>query len=146
MATPGIINGTNLMVYVVQGANIRAMGYSTSCTLSVSHDTRSTTNSVSGGWQSRMAGDRDWEVSVDAFVSMVGNPTNPTNQNFYSLYTAYIENRIMFLLKFGNAISGDYYYEGDAFMSSFEISAANEESTTYSMSFVAAGPLTQSQN
>lgn len=134
------------MVYVKSGANLLCVGYSTSCSLSISHDTRPTTNSTSGGWQTRMAGDRDWEVSVDAFVSMQVNSNNPTNLNFYSMYTAYIENRMTFVLKFGNTTTNDYYYEGNALLTSMEISASNEESTTYTMSFVAAGPLTQDQN
>jgi predicted secreted protein len=146
MATSGIINGTNLLVFDMNGALHQAIGYSTSCTLSITHSPRTTTNSTSGGWVKRMAGERDWEVSCDAFVSMVSNPTNTTNRNFYTMFQNYILNRTVIRLKFGNEVTGDYYFDGNAFLTSMELNGANEESATYSMTFLSAGALTGQRN
>lgn len=146
MATTSIINGTNLLVYVVQGSQLLCVGYSTSCSISISHNPRSTTNSTSGGWQSRMAGDRDWELSVDAFVAMEADPSAVTNLNFYHFFSTYITGRNSMILRFGNEIADDYYYEGEAFLTSIELTGSNEESGTYAMTFVAAGPLLQLNN
>tara|TARA_R110002020_G_scaffold472523_1_gene700741 strand:+ start:483 stop:932 length:450 start_codon:yes stop_codon:yes gene_type:complete len=146
MATNSIINGTNLLVYVVNGQNLNCVGYSTSCSISISHNPRSTTNSTSGGWQTRMAGDRDWEVTVDAFIAMEADPSAVTNLNFYSFFSQYITARNPVVLRFGNEIADDYYYEGQAFLTGIELTGSNEESGTYSMTFIAAGSLLQLNN
>lgn len=144
MSTPGILNGSNISVYVMAGASMKLVGYSTSCSISISHETRSTTNSTSGGWNTRMAGNRDWEVSVDGLVSMEDNPSGTTfSIQWFNMYQSYIEDRDQFVLRFGNGVNGDYYYQGNAYMTGLEMNGSNEESTTYSMSFVAAGPLSQ---
>ena len=140
MASPGIINGTNLMVYIDVGS-LFPIGYSTSCSISISHETRNTSNSTSAGWNTRMAGNRDWEVTCDALVSMEHNATNPTHMNFNSVYASHLAIRGKYLLRFGNEITGDYRFEGECFCTGMEITASNEESTTYSVSFIAAGPL-----
>ena len=146
MATTSIINGTNLLVYVENGAQLNCVGYSTSCSISISHNPRSTTNSTNGGWQSRMAGDRDWEISVDAFIAMEADPASILNLNFYHFFSQYMLTRNSMTLRFGNEIADDYYYEGEAFLTSMELTGTNDESGTYSMTFVAAGPLTQQNN
>jgi predicted secreted protein len=144
MSTPGKINGSNLLVYIDVGV-LKCVGYSTSCSISISHETRSTTNSTSGGWNSRMPGNRDWEVSVDAMVSMTDN-ANPNNWNFYTIYATYLEVRQVFTLRFGNDVSGDKYWEGNAYLTGMELNGSNEETATYSMTFIAAGPLALLQN
>jgi predicted secreted protein len=144
MSTPGILNGSNISVYGLFGGNMKIVGYSTSCSISISHETRSTTNSTSGGWNTRMAGNRDWEVAVDGLVSMQDNPSGTANyMQWFDLYDSYIKDRAQLLLRFGNQVNGDYYYQGYAYMTGLEISGSNEETTSFSCSFVAAGPLVQ---
>lgn len=140
MPTNGILNGTKLMVYDMSFGYAMGVGYSTSCSISISHETRSTTNSTSGGWNSRMPGNRDWEVSVDAMVSMQDGGV-VTNANFYTFYNTYIHTRNKLLLRFSTEVSSDKYYEGYAYLTGMEINGSNEETATYSMSFIAAGPL-----
>ena len=141
MATSGIINGTNLGLYIKNGASFEMIGYSTACSITVTHDTRATTNSTSGGWQTRMAGDRDWEMSVDSFVAMEANTLNLTSKNWYQMATSYILNRTPLVVVLGNEVVGDYRFEGQAFLTSLEMNGSNEESATYSLSFIAAGEL-----
>lgn len=144
MSTNGIINGTNISVYKDTGV-LKLVGYSTSCSISISHETRSTTNSTSGGWNTRMPGNRDWEVSVDGMVSMTNNP-NTISVQWFDWFQQHIVNRDMFVLRFGNEVTGDYYYEGNAYLTGIEMNGSNEESSTYSMTFIAAGPLLITQN
>tara|TARA_R110002020_G_scaffold132876_4_gene296633 strand:+ start:406 stop:843 length:438 start_codon:yes stop_codon:yes gene_type:complete len=141
----GIINGTNLLVsYDAGTGTLYPIGYSTSCTLSITQETRNTTNSTSAGWNTRIVGDRDWEVSVDALVSMT---TNNPNLNFYAIFLNHIApHRDKFLLRFGNDLSGDTFYQGEAYVTGMEITGSNEETATYSVTFIAAGPLVQSAN
>lgn len=143
MATPGIINGTKLNVYVDNGS-LEVIGFATSCSLSITHETRNTTNQTSTGWNTRMPGNRDWEVSCDGYITMLGNASNKLNA--HEMYDQYIDNRQIFTLRFGNEVNGDIRYEGFAYMTSMEMNGSNEESATYSMSFIAAGPLYQYVN
>lgn len=144
MPTQGILNGTALLVQDDTYGTLIGVGYATSCSISISHETRSTTNSTSGGWQTRMVGNRDWEVTCDAMVSMNDNPVNPNNANFYTYYSWYIDTRQKLLLRIGvdNPQLNDKYYEGYAYLTGMEINGSNQETATYSMTFIAAGPLT----
>lgn len=135
MATTGIVNGTAFGVYVGTGNNLIAFG--TSCSVSISHSPRNTTNSNSGGYTSRMAGTLDWEVSCDAMVAM----STPSTTAFYQLFSTYLDTRQVLYIKFKTTESGDKYFVGYAVMTSLSIDAPNQESSTMSVSFAAAGPL-----
>ena len=139
MSTIGIVNGTAFGLYLGFSSN-DLLGYATSCSISISHSPRKTTTSTSGGWQSRMVGDRDWEVSCDGLVSM---ELAGDKRNFAEIFQNYIQNRITVQIRFKTSVTGDYYYQGMAIVTGLTLDAPNEESTTYSISCVAAGPLEQ---
>lgn len=134
MASIGPINGTKFGVYL-SGTLI---GYGTASTVTISHSPRSTTNNNSGGYQSRMAGVLDWEMSCDYLMSMDGTPQN----KYYQIFASYLDQRSVVLAKFESTESGDKGFEGYALVSELSMSATMEETATVSVSFIAAGPLT----
>lgn len=138
----GQLNGTDLGVYI--GGTLVA--YSTSATINVNHSPRSTSNKEDGGWESAMEGYRNWDVSCDALYAWLDPDGNPiTNDTLSDMFTSYIYTRTKFELTFGvtTTTSGDTKYVGDAWMTSASLSAPNEDTATFSVSFQGTGTLTQ---
>ena len=133
MASTGIINGTKFGVYIGSGPTL--IGYGTSCSISISHSPRNTTNSTSGGYTTRMAGTIDWEVSCDALVSMDGS------KKYYQMFVSYLDTREVLSVTFKSTTSGDKAFTGYAVMTGLSMDAPNEENATMSVSFAGSGPL-----
>ena len=136
------INGTDIKVYDSSGVLV---AYAQSGTLNVNHSTRDISNKESAGWAEAMEGQRNWDVSVDgAYAWTVPAGTGITNGADDAL-NSYIITRANFTIKFGDTggSTGDIVYEGTAWMTSFSVSAPNEDTSTYSLSFTGTGALTQ---
>ena len=142
-AQDGQINGTELGVYI--GGVL--VGYSTSATLNVNHSTRSTSNKEDGGWETAMEGYRNWDVSCDALYAWLDPAGSAiSNKTLSDLFTAYITTRASFTITFGSTETtgiGWTKYTGTAWMTSASLSAPNEDTSTFSVSFQGSGELTQ---
>jgi predicted secreted protein len=134
MASVGPINGTKFGLYLAN----TLIGYGTASSVSISHSPRMTTNNTSGGYNSRMAGVLDWEMSCDYLMSMDGTPQN----KYYQIFASYLNERSVLQVRFKSTESGDKGFEGYALVSELSISAPMEETATVSVSLIAAGPLT----
>jgi predicted secreted protein len=142
-ASDGQLNGTELGVYV--GANLIA--YSTNATININHSTRNTSSKESGGWEESMEGMRSWDVTCDALYAWLKPDGSPlTKKSMSVMFTDYIYTRATFELTWGSKnTSGDGWtkYVGDAWLTSASITAATEETATFSVSFQGTGPLVQ---
>lgn len=85
-------------------------------------------------------------VKFEATVSGEGflidpDTGTPTNQGYPELYDLF-DSRTVFPIKFGKATptTGDAVYSGDAFITNLELVAADDELTTFSVTFRAAEP------
>ena len=112
------------------------VSYATSCSVSISHSPRSTTNQTSGAYATRMAGTIDWEISVDSLMSMDG-----TGIKWYQLWATYLDLRTVFVIKWKTATSGDRYFEADAIMTGMSMDNPNQETSTMNCTFAGTGPL-----
>ena len=138
----GQLNGTDLGVYI--GGTLVA--YSTSATLNVNHSPRSTSNKEDGGWESAMEGYRNWDVSCDAMYAWLDPAGSAiSNETLSEIFTGYITTRASFILTFGvtSSTTGDTKYTGTAWLTSASLSAPNEDTATFSVSFQGSGELTQ---
>jgi len=138
----GQLNGTDLGVYI--GGTLVA--YSTSATLNVNHSPRSTSNKEDGGWESAMEGYRNWDVSCDAMYAWLDPAGSAiSNETLSEIFTGYITTRASFTLTFGvtTSATGDTKYTGTAWLTSASLSAPNEDTATFSVSFQGTGELTQ---
>ena len=138
----GQLNGTDLGVYI--GGTLVA--YSTSATLNVNHSPRSTSNKEDGGWETAMEGYRNWDVSCDALYAWLDPAGSAiSNETLSELFTSYITTRASFTLTFGvtSSTTGDTKYTGTAWLTSASLSAPNEDTATFSVSFQGSGELTQ---
>ncbi len=138
----GQLNGTDLGVYI--GGTLVA--YSTSATLNVNHSPRSTSNKEDGGWETAMEGYRNWDVSCDAMYAWLDPAGSAiSNETLSEIFTGYIHTRASFTLTFGvtSTTTGDTKYTGTAWLTSASLSAPNEDTATFSVSFQGSGALAQ---
>jgi len=138
----GQLNGTDLGVYI--GGTLVA--YSTSATLNVNHSPRSTSNKEDGGWETAMEGYRNWDVSCDAMYAWLDPAGSAiSNETLSEIFTGYIHTRASFTLTFGvtSTTAGDTKYTGTAWLTSASLSAPNEDTATFSVSFQGSGALAQ---
>lgn len=138
----GQLNGTNLQVY----AGGTLVAYSTSCTININHELRSTTNKESGGWAENMEGLRNWDISCDALYAWLdASGSAVAGLTLSELFTSYIQTRTSFAITFGvvSSSAGDTKYTGTAYMTSASLTAPMEDTSTYSASFTGSGALTQ---
>lgn len=144
MSTPTYVLGNEFFVY---DASSNAIAYATDCNLSVSADTIDTSNKQSGIWASAMAGQISWNVSTSALYT--------SEAKYDELFSA-MTTRTPMTIKFGritslvDASTGEPnttlkvsagYYEGEAYITSLELNAGNNEVASYTAEFTGNGKL-----
>jgi len=136
------INGTDIKVYDSSGVLV---AYAQSGTLNINHSTRDISNKDSSAWAEAMEGQRNWDISVDGAYAWTNVGGTALTNGADDALNSYIITRASFVIKFGNTTgsTGDIVYEGSAWMTSFSVSAPNEDTSTYSLSFTGTGALTQ---
>lgn len=131
MATTGIINGTNLVVYI--GSDVIA--HSTSHSLSLTHDARDATTKDSAGWTAKLEGLRSWELSGEGLVAYDGIYDTT---DLFALYS----NRTTATVKFSTEVSGDSYWSGTAYLTALSMDSPTEDNVSMSFTFAGTGVLT----
>lgn len=138
MATAGILNGTSLLLYIDVSGTPTPIAFATSGSLSISMDTRETTNKESQGWRALLESTKSFTLEAEGFHAL-----DATNFDFKDLY-AKLNNREPVSVQFSVAAtpaSGDYYYTGSAFITSLSLDSPLEDSVTFSASFEGTGAL-----
>lgn len=141
MAVTNIMNSTDVVIQISEdgGTSYDIIGRATSASLSVSMETRDTTNKDSAGWQENLEGLKAWSLSGDGLVTYSISGDYDTPDDLFTL----LSNRTLVKVKFGSATSGEVDYTGDAYLVSYEQEAGVEENVTYSFGFTGTGVLTQ---
>ena len=141
MAATSIMNSTDVVIQISEdgGTTYDIIGRATSASLSVSMETRDTTNKDSAGWQENLEGLKAWSLSGDGLVTYSISGDYDTPDDLFTL----LSNRTLVKVKFGSATSGEIDYTGDAYLVSYEQEAGVEENVTYSFGFTGTGVLTQ---
>lgn len=132
MATTGIVNGTDLLIYV--GGT--AVAHATSHSLSLSMDTRDATTKDSEGWTDRLEGLRSWEISGNALFAF------DAAYGFDDLFTVYT-GRTAVTVKFSSEVSGDKYYSGSGYLTSLTLDAPTEDNASFAFTVQGNGTLTE---
>ena len=138
------LNGTDIKVY--DGSTNILVAYAQSGTLNVNHSTRDISNKESNGWAEALEGQRNWDISVDGAYAWTDTGGTALTNGADDLLNSYILTRSSFTIRFGNTDTtgvGNIYYEGTAWLTAFSVSAPNEDTATYSLSFTGTGALTQ---
>ena len=120
-----LVNGTDLVLYVLDGATNKAFGHSRSFTLSVEANPIDATSRSSSGWSEFIMGSRSFTLDFEGLVDY-SDDIDPA-----WLETA-IENKTKFLVKFTTNLAGSLVYNGYVYISSMTIDGPMEDVVTYS--------------
>jgi predicted secreted protein len=120
-----LVNGTDLVLYVLDGATNKAFGHSRSFTLNVEANPIDATSRSSSGWSEFIMGSRSFTLDFEGLVDY------SDDINVEWLETA-IENKTKFLVKFTTNLAGDLVYNGYVYISSMTIDSPMEDVVTYS--------------
>lgn len=132
MATTGIINGTDFLLYV-GGTKVY---HTTSHSLSFSMDTRDATTKDSGGWRDLLEATKSWSMSGDGLVAL------DATYGFSDLF-AVLTARTAVVVKFSTETAGDTYYTGNGYLTSLDMDSPTEDNSSFSFTFEGTGALTE---
>lgn len=121
----GLVNGTDLVLYINDGGTDKPFGHSKSFTLNLEASPIDATSRDSQGWSEFIMGQRSFSMDFDGLVSF----DDDINLEYL---TTCIENRTKLLVKFTNNLSGDLVYNGYCYLSGVSVSAGMEDVVTYS--------------
>jgi predicted secreted protein len=139
-----VFNGTNLVLKLIaDGGTLEALGHSTSCSMTITHDLPEATTKDSSGFQEVISGLRSAEISFDGLIDYTDAGNSLRNvDGIASLITG--RNKIDW--SFGTATTGDTVFTGEGFIASLEQTAEMESAATYSGTITVTGTITQSTN
>jgi len=144
-----IINGTDLLLYYStdEGSTWTALAHATSHSISYSMATREVSDKASGTAKKIAPGRTSFSGSADGLVTYVAGCDYHTLLDF-------IKNRTMLKIASAQddglgepdsdtvATGTNAYYTGDIYLTSVDITASDDDNTTYSVSFEGNGDLT----
>lgn len=140
MATIGIVNATNIKLYVVTSAGpppkLDPVAHQLSGTLSVGHSLNTSVNKDDGGWEKSTPGARNWSITGDCEFAFDAE---------YGLdeLEAFIQSRARLAVRFSTEESNDYHYRGYAYLESIELTGDAETNLTFSYTLKGTGVLTK---
>ena len=139
MATTGILNGTLLRIYK-DGV---AIGHAVTCSMDVSMETRETlTKDLPGaGWTTFEPGRKSATLSTDGLVAY-----DTANESVMDLFDALSADEQLVLRFDTGGESGDPYWQGTGYCTSFNLGATVEENVTYSATFSVSGEVVKATN
>ena len=121
----GLVNGTDLVLYVLDGVTNRAFGHSRSFTLNVEASAIDATSRDSAGWSEYIMGARSFTLDFEGLVNY-DDSIDP------SFLVSEIENRAKIFVKFTDNLAGSLIYNGYVYVSSLTIDSPMEDIVTYS--------------
>lgn len=121
----GLVNGTNLVLYVLDGATNKAFGHSRSFTLNVEASSIDATSRDSSGWSEFIMGARSFTLDFEGL-------TNYDDDIDPAYLESAVENRTKFFVKFTDDLAGSLVYNGYVYVSSLTIDGPMEDVVTYS--------------
>ncbi len=134
MPSTGVINGTNLRVYV----GTDAIAYATNCTLSLSAELRETIHkdNPGAGWRGIEVGRKSGTVTVEALYAEDGSTETP-----FDLFTAF-DDKTELTMMLSTEVSGDTRWSFSAYCTALEVNGPVEENSSYSATFEINGAVT----
>jgi predicted secreted protein len=120
-----LVNGTDLVLYAVDGGTNYAFGHSRSFTLNLEANPIDVTSRDSAGWSEFIMGTRSFTFDFEGLVDYA-DYIDP------AWIEAAIENKTKFLVKFTTNLSGSLVFNGYVYVSSMTIDAPMEDVVTYS--------------
>lgn len=121
----GLVNGTNLVLYINDGGTDKAFGHSRSFSLNLEASPIDATSRDSEGWSEFIMGQRSFTFDFEGLISF------EDDINIEYLNQAIID-RTKFLVKFTTDLGGSLIFNGYCYLSSVTIDSPMEDVVTYS--------------
>lgn len=136
--TVGVLNGTDFRIWV----SGEAIGYSTSCSFSMSAEKLTTIHkdNPGAGWATFKIGEKSATISVDAFYATDANTAYSDRKDPDDIAALFI-NETPFQWQF-RAASGDDMYSGSGYVTEMSIESPVEDNATYSITIDVNGAVT----
>jgi predicted secreted protein len=131
MATTGKVSGNALLIYI-DGV---AVACSTEASLTITNETIEVTCKDNDGAKTYILGGQDWNFTVGGIFQF----DNFGADDIGDLAV----DQTLATIRFGTDSVGDAFYEGDAYVSNFQVTSPLNNVVTYSATFSAAGPITK---
>jgi hypothetical protein len=135
------MTGTNLIITV----DAKDVGHSTSFTADFQHSTVDASSRDSAGWTDPLSSRRSCTMSFEGLVDYADD-SDVGKLGFHNFVAQGIIGRQVFVLVFGTAEAGDTIYTMSAYLTSVSTSSPDEDTVTYSGSFVSIGAVVASVN
>lgn len=138
MPTTGAVKGNSLIVYMddADGSGLRAIACSTECTLTLTNDQIETTCKDNDGAKQYLTGGQDWEISSSGIVKF------DADRGVEDISDAAL-GQTSCVVRMSTGVNGDYYYQGDALITSFSMTAPLNAAATWSVTFKGTGTLSK---
>ena len=141
-ASTAIMNATDVLIqFSTDNVTFDEVGRMTNASLSISMETRDTSNKDSAGFRELLGGQRSWSLAGDGLVVY-----SLTNADGFSDLFGYWTNRTNLYVKFGSVTAAEKSYSGRGFITSLDQEAGVEDNATFSFSFEGTGQLTEATN
>jgi len=132
MATSGIINGTNMCIYI----NSVKVAVLTGTSLTLSWPTRETANKDSGSWMTKIPTRGNWSIAGSAFFQFL----TTAEGGYLKLFTAMTAKSQVYV-QISDNTSGDYHYHGFGYITDLGADFPDDEASTYNITVEGNGQL-----
>lgn len=137
-----IMNATDVLIqFSTDGTTFDKVGRMTNSSLSISMETRDTSNKDSAGFRELLSGQRSWSLAGDGLVVY-----SLTSADGFSDLFGYWTARTLLDIRFGSVTAGEKRYSGKGFITSLDQEAGVEDNATFSFSFEGTGTLVEATN
>lgn len=144
-----LVYGGDLMLFASSGATVAPLAFSQSAKLSISMDTREISSKDStGDFKDYASGKFGWTVSSDALVNFAATGTTNSVDDLYTMMINKTLVNIAFGQKTGTSPSwtvntNKKRYTGQAYITSIDLNASDNDNATYSINLQGTGALVQ---
>lgn len=132
-----LIKGEKLFIYL--DTQTKPIAFATSCSLEMSFETIDTSNKQSGNWVSNLLGKGSWTINSESLVTK-----KTGEQSVDAVFTAMTAReavKVTFAEAGASFAKGTVWYEGNAYITSCNITAENDGVVSMSITFTGCGEL-----
>ena len=139
-----VFNGNDLVLSIGTAAGSEvALAHAQTSSISFSNALIDATTKDSGSWEEMISGRRSWTITTDGLADFDDVTSRTSTEGFSDLALAGTLVHLTFQRTSG-ASSGDLEgWSGTAYIESFDISGASDETVTYSVSLKGTGALSK---
>ena len=139
MASTGITNGTLIAIYKDISGTLTKIANATSNDFSITKDMIETTNKDSAGWKEFITGEAGYTMSIEGMFEE--DASVGALISWKEILTDLIAGTSVTIVMTSN-VSGDIKLSGSAFFSDLNLTAPNNDVTTFTASIQGTGALT----